>query len=324
MPAAIIVRQIFELAAEGMSTLEIARILNVAGTPSPNAHKNVQTTTVGDPSAITGRWYARTVERILENEIYIGRLIQGKTKTVNFQRQPAPSDEWIYANNAHESIISHELFQAVQSLRQKGHEVYKDRRKAPYTANLYKGRIYCACCGGRMERKKNHDDYVFYCVSKITAPESCKGNRISELAVNCAGSKQLILLKEELIRPFDTQPNKTEIFSELRFLDMEINDAQNDFRILYENMVTGAITQTDYLEQKHVCQTKMDYAKQRVADLQQLLNDDKATSKRKQESIQIINEIETLQELTLAHVDRFVNRVVVFRDGRVHIDLAEY
>jgi len=96
--ASVVVKQIFAWAVDGLSVYDIARRLNAAKTPSPSAHKNTSAATDAKQAASSGRWYARTIENMLKNAIYTGHLVQGKTKSVNFQRQPAPVDEWtLYA-----------------------------------------------------------------------------------------------------------------------------------------------------------------------------------------------------------------------------------
>jgi len=312
---------IFKLAAEGTSTNEIARSLNKEGIASPGDHKKIMNTETSQNPVDAGRWYARTVEKILENGIYVGRLIQGKTKTKNFQRKPAPCDEWIYANEAHEDIVSIELFQTVKKIRQERHGNAKDKPKVQYSTNIYKGKIFCAHCGGRMERRKNHKNYSFHCISNRTAPGSCQGSRIREDIISDALSLQLIKLINESLGQQDRPINVAGIISELRFLGTEMSNMENLFRSLYESFVTGTISQTDYTERRRAHQIKMEEMKHRASYLQRLLNDDERSRKHKEESMRLLSVFEEMLILTTEHIDRFVSRVSIFNDGRVHFDL---
>jgi len=311
--SAIIVKQIYEWAVAEMSTHTIARKLNALKIPSPASHKKENLT--------TGRWYARTVERILGNEIYLGTLIQGKTKTKNFQRKPTSSDEWIYAYDAHKAIVSSETFEAVQSLRKSRHESSKSKPTASYTKNIYKGKIYCANCGGRMERRKNHDYYTFRCVTNRTTPESCTGNHIREDTVKNSLSEQLVQLKDEILWLLNRPSKDMEIIPELRFVEVELSRLQNLTKSLYESLVTGIIDSTDYSELKSEYQVQIDEFKKREATLQQILDDEKGINIRRQESLQILNAFADVQVLTSEHLSRFVGRVIVITDGRVHTEL---
>jgi len=317
-----IVVMIFELAAKGTSTNEIARTLNKMGVASPGNHKKTQNTEHSQNCVNTGRWYARTVEKILENEIYVGLLIQGKTKTINFQRKPAPCDEWIYADDAHEGIVSVDLFQTAQSIKQNRHENAKDKPKARYSTNIYKGKIFCANCGGRMERRKNHNNYSFHCISNRTVPGSCQGSRIREDVVSDALSQQLVKIKNESLGHQDESISVAEIVPELRFLDMEMSNMENLFRGLYESFVTGTVSQTDYTERRRAHQIKMEEMKHRASYIQRLLSNDKRSKKHKEESMRMLNVLEETPILKTEHIDRFVSRVSVSNDGRVHFDLV--
>ena len=157
--AAKIVHQIFTWAANGVSAYEIARRLNASQVLSPNNYKAVQRLPETSQPAGSGKWLAGTVTRILNNEIYLGRLVQGKTKAVNFKRQAAPEDEWVYADRSHEAIISQELFDAVRSNR-KANPLVTTSERVQYSQNFFKRKIYCAVCGGSLERTKNHSIYI--------------------------------------------------------------------------------------------------------------------------------------------------------------------
>jgi hypothetical protein len=142
-----------------------------------------------------GRWHARTVLKILTNEVYVGKLVQGKTKIVNNKQQVVPLDDLIKVENTHESIISTELFEKVQKIlcrkARKG-DAYNKKPHEPYTPNFFVGRIFCAHCGSPLNRKKNHSVYIFRCITKYSAPRRCIGNSIKEDALNKEISNQLV------------------------------------------------------------------------------------------------------------------------------------
>jgi hypothetical protein len=315
--AADTVKLVFAWAADGVNTSEIARKLNIQQIPSPGSHRGTAET------ENIGIWYASTVKKILENEIYLGHLVQGKTKSVRFQRQSTPSDEWIRVNNTHDAIVSPDVFQTVQTLRHNSLESKKDRPLTPYSANIYKGKIYCADCAGRMERTINHKTYIFRCVSNRTAKGSCPGNRISENTIAQMLLEQLSHYRDELFRQHDKPSNKVEILQELRFIDMELNHAKNLTRSLYESLVTGIINKADYIELKSGYQNKKDEYFKRANSLQKVLDDEKDANKHRQESLEILNKLIDTPILTPEHIDRFVSRVVIFREGRVHFELAK-
>jgi hypothetical protein len=173
-----------------------------------------------------------------------------------------------------------------------------------------------------MERRKNHDYYMFRCVANRTVPDSCVGNHIREDAVKDALSAQLLQLKGELLEQLNKPSQDADILPELRFIEMELSRLQNLTRSLYENLVTGIIDNTDYSELKSGYNLQIDELRQREVTLQKALDDEKRENKHRQESLKILNVFAETLELASEHMGRFVDRVIVFRDGRVHIELV--
>lgn len=98
--AAGIVKEIFRLKLHGMSQDAIATQLNNEGVLAPMEYK--QSTGSGYQTGFLQNeksvWSSVTVRRILENEIYIGNLVQGKRTTPNHkvkQEVVKPESDWI-------------------------------------------------------------------------------------------------------------------------------------------------------------------------------------------------------------------------------------
>jgi hypothetical protein len=54
-----------------------------------------------------------------------------------------------------------------------------------------------------------------------------------------------------------------------------------------------------------------------------MLEDEKDRNKRRQESMQMLNTLADTLVLTSEHIDRFVSRIVIFKDGGIHFDFAK-
>jgi len=100
---AVVVRRIFELYLSGYSVDMIMQEL---------ASNNIKSPTRKD------KWSKRTIQRMLTNEKYIGSVMLGKTYTGQFpnsqQKINRGEQEQYLMKNAHESIISIEVFEKVQ------------------------------------------------------------------------------------------------------------------------------------------------------------------------------------------------------------------
>ncbi|MBI1812669.1 recombinase family protein [Candidatus Peregrinibacteria bacterium] len=93
------VRDVFRLFDEGRTLAAIASMLN----------------TKGIPSASGGKWDARNVLRILQNETYTGKRIYNKTwNRLRQGRRHNPRNEWIICEHAFPALIDEKLFERVQ------------------------------------------------------------------------------------------------------------------------------------------------------------------------------------------------------------------
>ena len=95
-----VVRRIFELRAAGKSMRMIAQILNAEGIPSPRNRK----------------WQISGILAMLRNETYLGRIISGMRKLTKGKPgvQKRDRSEWIICKDAHDPIITTELWEAVR------------------------------------------------------------------------------------------------------------------------------------------------------------------------------------------------------------------
>ncbi len=148
---AAIVRRIFEDYAHGHSSRSIAHKLNAEGMPGPSGRSWGASTIHGNRRRGTG---------ILNNELYIGRLIWNRLRYVKDPdtgkriSRPNPESKWITQEVPELRIIDTDLWQQVKD-RQTALEIEPktdpsgkplvDRRRPRY---LFSGLIKCGCCGG--------------------------------------------------------------------------------------------------------------------------------------------------------------------------------
>ncbi|MBQ9057836.1 MAG: recombinase family protein [Atopobiaceae bacterium] len=118
--ASAVVRCIFSWRLEGKSASEIARILNKREVASPAAYRQAHgqayaSSFIGDAP----RWHAKTVLRILRNEVYTGTLVQGKTQRSSWRsrvtRHLSP-ELWHRSHGMHEPLVDSQVFWKVSEL----------------------------------------------------------------------------------------------------------------------------------------------------------------------------------------------------------------
>ena len=140
--AANIVRRMFMLAASGKSCREIAVILNREKIITPSDYAGIEITSNG---RYKGLWSSERVTFMLQNEVYIGNMVQGRVKKINYKSKKLlklPPSEWTVVENTHEAIIDKDTFETVQIL------ISKRKKTRERTHNyLLKGLVYCHECG---------------------------------------------------------------------------------------------------------------------------------------------------------------------------------
>ena len=262
--AAEVVFQIFQWAYEHVGLNDIARRLNEQGIQTPSHRKRATGEITHENLVGSGKWQTRTVAKILDSEVYTGDLVQGKTKIVDHQQVQADEDNLIIATNTHEAIISHEVFEAVKAYRRQVCEESKAHEVDPYTPNIFKGKVFCAHCGGslhrqRNKRKKGSDVYLFHCLTKSRVDKNgCLGVSVTEKdlldAVVAILQQELtvalgnysFVLEAEVKRKKERDDLKAGISAKKQ----EIDRNRRFVRGLYENFVQKVLTSEEYFTMK--------------------------------------------------------------------------
>lgn len=108
--AAQYVKRIFALACKGYGTGKIAKKLNEENIPTPGRYKNQEKEQY---HSLNEDWDSRKVRKILQNKVYLGTIINGKSRVTEVGSshfRQVPDKEQICVPNKHKAIISEEEF----------------------------------------------------------------------------------------------------------------------------------------------------------------------------------------------------------------------
>ena len=154
--AAAVVRQIFELAADGVTLGEIAKALQEYRLALPGDYLKTGNLYV-EEGAEAKAWYPGTISNILKNQAYIGNMVQGKRRTSlydNEARHATDENDWIVVENTHEAIVDKELFDRVRAVMDKKVEesIFTSGRgkNLPIKEDIFAGILFCGNCGRRI------------------------------------------------------------------------------------------------------------------------------------------------------------------------------
>lgn len=331
--AAEVVCQIFQWAYEHIGLNDIARRLNEQGIQTPSHRKHATGEITHENLIGSGKWQTRTVAKILDSEVYTGDLVQGKTKIVDHRQVQADGDNLIIATNTHEAIISHEVFEAVKAYRRQVCEESKAHEIDPYTPNIFKGKVFCAHCGGslhrqRNKRKKGPDVYLFHCLTKSRIDRNgCLGVSVTEkdllAAVVAILQQELtvalgnysLVLEAEVKRKKERDDLKAGISAKKQ----EIDRNRRFVRGLYENFVQKVLTSEEYFTMKKDYEAVIATLSDEISTLENGLAVMDAQLAKYRELEQDAKVLEKDHTLTAALIDRLIERIEITHDKEIRV-----
>lgn len=137
---AAIVRQIYHwYTQEGYGSAKISNMLNERGLKTK---RNCQ-------------WSQNAVGHILRNELYTGKVINGKQEVTDFltgQRTDKAETDWIVVDKPELRIIDDETFQLAQEVLHSRHDAFKITRERQSNKHLFSTLIKCKECGWSFRR----------------------------------------------------------------------------------------------------------------------------------------------------------------------------
>ena len=260
MDAAQHVRCIFQMASEGMSTMQIACEMNKRQILTPMQYKRIHGCgrTVWNCVHENNFWTPETIIKILRDERYTGKAVFGKRKREemgNIHQVKVKKADWIIVENAHESIISQEQFDYVQ----KKLRMYAQRGTVCKSRNPLKRKVRCGVCGRAMIRVKNVGNPYYTCQTPLmTDAYTCSAERIAEDDILETVRKNIweqtkyavdfshIWEEEQYRESQDTEVIRKAFIK----LKESCDKLENDLQGLYERFVFGELSKQAYFDSK--------------------------------------------------------------------------
>ncbi|WP_108830682.1 recombinase family protein [Aedoeadaptatus coli] len=248
-----IIKNIFDMKLLGYSSKAIADELNHLGVLTPRKYKESQGFKCnGFQNTKGGTWSAKTVNRIIENEVYIGNTLQGKSVTLSYKNKKQiekEKEEWIRVENTHEAIISKEVFTIANTMLKRDLNNSRGKDKI----DIFIGMLFCKECGSSLIRrtvKYKEREEIFYICSKYNKEKSCTRHSIKEETLIKAVSK---IMKSYI------EFNEN-LYSKVQRIDINKNLKDNQIPILKrEKAMTEELLSSLYLDLKEDVISKEEY-----------------------------------------------------------------
>lgn len=190
------VRRIFREFLEGWQPSEIARRLKQEKIPGVH----------GEP-----RWAAVSILRMLRNEAYKGDLLMQKYYVQDFLTGEIRSNDGrlaqYYVENNHKAIIKRRTWDAVQlelKRLEKLREFRHIRELGSCTMEPYYGKLFCACCGGKITKKSGKS--IWKCKNTGKNGNMCFSQPVEEEHITAAigdAWRKLVQQRENLLTEWE-------------------------------------------------------------------------------------------------------------------------
>ena len=253
-----IVRRIFALALSGMSCRNIATLLNQEGVPTPATYANLP---VARPGPYTGLWSSERISDMLQNETYLGNMVQGRSVKISYKSKKCLKQDpanWVVVEGTHEPLVDAETFRKVRMLVNSR----KHTRSRTYDF-LLKGLIFCHECGyplAVLNRKNARGEDVLYFVcrtyQRFTKAGVCTCHSIKEKTVTDAVVAKVREVCQAYLNPEELLPVAREAVEnagkqsglemELQMLQSKIDSLTANLDRMYTDRLSGLLPESDF------------------------------------------------------------------------------
>ena len=253
-----IVRRIFALALSGMSCRNIATLLNQEGVPTPATYAGLP---VARPGPYTGLWSSERISDMLQNETYIGNMVQGRSVKISYKSKKCLKQNpanWVVVEGTHEPLVDRETFQKVRML------VNSRRHPRSRTYDfLLKGLIFCHECGYPLtvlNRKNSKGEDVLYFVcrtyQRFTKAGVCTCHSIKEKTVTDVVIAKVREVCQAYLNPDELLPvaqeavenarKQSSLETELQALQSKIDSLTANLDRMYTDRLSGLLPEADF------------------------------------------------------------------------------
>ena len=316
------VRQIYKwYLDEGYGAAKIANMLNESGSKTKRNCK----------------WSQNAICRILTNELYTGKIINGKQEVSDFltgQRKAKDETEWFVVGRPELRIIDDESFETAQEILRGRHDAFHMKHERQSNKHLFSTLIKCKECGWSYRRivRQYKNTYIRWvcsgrngkgadsCPNSIVLDEDELVETLQKYFVNVLNSKKKVT--EYVVKEFQRiYKAKDENLEYEKQLQAQLAKLQKS-REKYMEMYTDDLISREELNRKIGGMRK---------EMERLENDLKLVSYHLTKGEQLdgilnstfkrIEDVTDIRQMTNAQLKRIIQKIEVDKSGNVEIFL---
>ncbi len=347
-PAAQVVKRIFRLASEGVGYNKMAKIFREEKVLTPIAYFNLNNPDYfkSDYWRKEFDWHVTSIRAILNNEVYLGKLVYGKQRNKSMKSKEKvrnPKEDWIVVENCHEPIITQELWDTVHKILNAKHRPAKAGE-----VQMFAGLLYCSDCGhcltySQKQRKDGSYHGAYSCwMYKTHGKEYCASHYITFDTIY-----ELVLIdiqrnlfqyrkntdkfKSILSRKYqsDSQKQAEQITLEYEQKQKRCEELDKIISRLYEDNVLGRIGDERYESMSQSYELEQVEIKKALPFLKSKIDELKRQSDCADNFINVIKKYTIIDKLDAAILNELIDKIVVHHkeqaeDGRTFQQIEIY
>ncbi|MFR7868562.1 recombinase family protein [Ruminococcus bicirculans (ex Wegman et al. 2014)] len=347
-PATQVVKRIFRLASEGVGYNKMAKIFREEKVLTPIAYFNLNNPDYfkSDYWRKEFDWHVTSIRAILNNEVYLGKLVYGKQRNKSMKSKEKvrnPKEDWIVVENCHEPIITQELWDTVHKILNAKHRPAKAGE-----VQMFAGLLYCSDCGhcltySQKQRKDGSYHGAYSCwMYKTHGKEYCASHYITFDTIY-----ELVLIdiqrnlfqyrkntdkfKSILSRKYqsDSQKQAEQITLEYEQKQKRCEELDKIISRLYEDNVLGRIGDERYESMSQSYELEQVEIKKALPILKSKIDELKRQSDCADNFINVIKKYTIIDKLDAAILNELIDKIVVHHkeqaeDGRTFQQIEIY
>ena len=317
-----VIRQIYQwYTKEGYGAAKISNMLNEKGLKTKRNCK----------------WSQNAICRILTNELYTGKIINGKQEVSDFltgQRKEKDETEWFVVERPELRIIDDETFERAQEILHSRHDAFNISHERQSNKHLFSTLIKCKECGWSFRRtvRQYKNTYIRWvcsghngrgadsCPNAVTVDEDELIEALQEYFVTVLKQKKKVVqyVVKEFQRVYKAKDENLEYEKELNAQLSKIQKTRQKYMDMYtDDLITreelndkigGMKKEIERLENE----LKMiSYHLTKGEQLEAVLNS----------TFQQIEDIAEVRQMTNEQLKRIIQKIEVDKDGNVDIYL---
>lgn len=330
--AAGIVRRVFQMYIDGAGKNSIAVALNREGIVCPSEYKKRNGENYRNSRRLesTSYWTYSTINRLLQNEIYAGNMVQGrKSQNMRGQQRAIDKDNWIVVKDTHEAVIDKDTWEKAQGLLKR-----RTRNSGLNTGiSLFAGFLKCRDCGRALVKKygtcRHGSPAVnYYCGTYVrSGRQYCTPHVMPYLVLQSVILEDLqIILRNiedlhKLVRQSQTAARAAKRVSsnEKCRINTELGKVRKLKQNIYEDYRSGLISKTECVAYRQDYLKKEELLIRQLEDIEGKQDEEASPNIFESPWIKQMLELRGIEKLDRGIIVEMIEEVEVFEDRKIKI-----